>query len=198
VAQATSLKSLVATAAGQFTAAEAMRDDSKSATRKFYDAMTAMSGPTRDLIATIKAYAETSNNPNVYNLSNVEPPAPPTPATAPTIPFDVTGFVSPTGEATVTWNADRSGASTGVFFLVERKRSAEAGFGLIGGTAEKAFVDLDPRLGTGTVQYRVKAQRGGLTSSWSVPIAFTITSGGGGGGFTVTSVAPGEGVQLAA
>jgi hypothetical protein len=198
-AQATNLKNLVGAATSMFTAAEVARDNAKSATRKFYDAMSSMSGPTRDLIATIKAYAETTNNPNVYNLSNIDPPAPPTPVRAPSAPFDVSGFVSPTGNATITWDADRSGASTGVFFMVERKRGSEATFMVIGGTAEKSYLDLDPRLATGTVQYRVKAQRGGLSSEWSVPIAFSIV-GGGGGGFTVSQVSdgPGESVQLAA
>lgn len=193
--QITNLKNLVTAAAANFTAAEVARDDAKSATRKFYDAMSDMSELTRDLIGVIKSYAETTGNPDVYNLSNVEPNSPPTPATAPSVPFDVTGFVSPTGEGTVTWSAERSGASSGIFFLVERKRAADATFNLIGGTAEKAFVDLDPRFGLGTVLYRVKAQRGGLTSSWSVPIAFTITSGGG---FAVSQVSGNEGVQLAA
>ena len=196
VAQATSLKSLVAAASDAFTAAEAARADAKSATRKFYDAVADMSEPTRDLIATIKAFAETTNNPNVYNISNIDPPAPPTPASAPTIPFDVSGSVSPTGNATVTWDADRSGASSGIFFMVERKRGTEATFSIIGGTAEKAFLDVDPRFATGTVQYRVKAQRGSLSSNWSVPIAFSITTGGG--GFTVSQVSEDDGVQLAA
>jgi hypothetical protein len=194
-AQATSLKALVAAATDAFTAAEVARADAKSATRKYYEAVSDMSGPTRDLIATIKAFAETSNNPNVYNLSNIDPPAPPTPAQAPSTPFDVSGSVSPTGNATITWDADRSGASSGIFFMVERKRGNEATFSIIGGTAEKAFLDVDPRFATGTVQYRVKAQRGGLSSEWSVPIAFSIT---GGGGFTVSQVTESNGVQLAA
>jgi len=197
VQQITNLKTLVGSASATFTAAEFARAAAKNATRDFYEAFNDMSGPTRDLIATIKAFAETTNNPNVFSLSSIEPPAPPTPATAPTNPFDVSGSVSPTGNATITWDADRSGASTGIFFMVERKRGNEATFSIIGGTAEKAFLDVDPRFATGTVQYRVKAQRGSLSSNWSVPIAFSIT---GGGGFTVSQVSGGEseGVQLAA
>ena len=194
-AQALALKALVAAASASSTAAGVARDNAKSATRKYYDAMSGMSGPTRDLIVTIKAFAETSNNPNVYNLSNIDPPAPPTPVVAPTAPFDVSGSVSPTGNATITWDADRSGASSGIFFMLERKRGGEATFLVFGGTAEKNFLDVDPRFASGTIQYRVKAQRGGLSSTWSVPIAFSIT---GGGGFTVSRVTGQDNVQLAA
>ncbi len=196
--QANNLKDLVGQASSAFTTAEFARAEAKNATRKYYDAVSDMSGPTRDLIATIKAFAETTDNPNVYALSSIDPPAPPTPVAAPTVPFDVSGSVSPTGNATITWDADRSGASSGIFFMVERKRGNEATFSIIGGTAEKAFLDVDPRFATGTVQYRVKAQRGGLSSEWSVPIAFSITTGGGGVGFTVSQVTENNGVQLAA
>lgn len=195
VQQITNLKTLVGSASAAFTGAEFARAAAKNATRDFYDAFNDMSGPTRDLINTIKAYAETTNNPSVFSLSSIEPPAPPTPAQAPSTPFDVSGSVSPTGNATITWDADRSGASSGIFFMVERKRGNEATFSIIGGTAEKAFLDVDPRFATGTVQYRVKAQRGGLSSDWSVPIAFSIT---GGGGFTVSQLTESNGVQLAA
>lgn len=172
----------VAGAAETSNEAEAARAAAKSATKIYYAADDEMSATVRSLITTIKAYAETSGNVNVYALADLDPPAPRTPAEPPTVPSDVTGFVSPTGDVTLTWKATLSGASTGVFFMIERKQPTEAGFSPIGASALKEFTDATPNLTGGVVQYRVKAVRGTLSSVWSVPVAFDVDNGVGLGG----------------
>ncbi len=195
-AQATNVKNAAVTCRTEFNDAEAARAAAKNATVEFYTASNTMNGLARDLIATIKAFAETTNNPNVYALASIDPPAPPTPVPAPSVPTDFNGSVSPGGVVTLTWKATPSGASSGIFFLVERKRAGEPAWIAMGGTAEKAFIDPNPMLSTGIVQYRVKAARAEAASDWSSFVSFDL-AGGGGSVVGVLSFDDGEQAQAA-
>lgn len=178
-AQATAMKGAALSCRTEFNDAEAARAAAKNATVEFYTASNSMNSLARDLIATIKAFAETTNNPNVYALASIDPPSPPTPIPAPDVPTDFTGSVSPGGTVTLTWKAQPSGASSGVFFLVERKRAGEPAWVPMGGTAEKSFLDPNPLLSTGIVQYRVRAARADQASDWSPFLSFDLAGSGG-------------------
>lgn len=176
-AQANSLKALVMAARTASTAADTARAAAKAATETFYNAVTAMRTPGRAYIATIKAFAEATENPNVYALAQIDPPAPPTPVPAPDMPTDFTGSVSPTGVVTLTWSATRSGVSSGVFFIVARQREGEPNFTVISGTPILTFIDPEPKVCDGTVMYQVRARRGDLFSAWTTPLSFSLNSG---------------------
>ena len=178
-ATATSVKNAAVACRTEFNDAEIARAAAKNATLEFYTASTTMNNLARDVIATIKAYAESTNNPNVYALASIDPPAPPTPVPAPAVPTDFSGSVSPGGVVTLTWKATPSGPSSGIFFLVERKRGSEPAWIPMGGSAEKAFIDPNPMLSSGVVQYRVKAVRGESASDWSAFISFDLAGMGG-------------------
>lgn len=178
-AQVTGLQTLINTARATFTASESARAASKSATMNFYNAMTAMRTPGRAYIAVIKAFAEATNNPAVYAIAQVEPPAPPTPVPAPDMPGDFSGSVGPTGFVTLTWSATPSGPTSGVFFLVSRKREGETGFTFVGGTPSLSFIDPAADVCAGAVMYQVRAQRGEQASEWTTPLSFDLGNGPG-------------------
>lgn len=191
-AQVTALKAAANANRNDFSAAEVARNASKAATTSFYNSGNTMFDLGRDLIKTIKAFAETTNNPSVYALANIDPPAPPTPVPAPEAPTDLAGTLDNFGVATLTWKAARSGPSSGIFFVVERQRAGEAAYATLGATSEKSFIDPDPRAASGTVTYRVKAVRGGDASPWAQPIFFAIGGGStavGMNGYVIGTVA---------
>jgi hypothetical protein len=177
--QVTSLAGTISDARAAYDAAQVARNASKDATGNWHIASNKMRDPGRAYIAAIKAYAETTNNPSVYTLASIDPPAPPTPASAPAVPTSVTGSVSPTGVVTVSWEATPSGPSSGIIFMVQRKRQGEAGWTVIGATQEKAFLDPSANVAAGNVSYQLRAQRGALHSGWTTPITFDIDNSGG-------------------
>ncbi len=178
-AQATAIKNAAIANRADFNAMEIARGASKAATNTFYTTNNTMYDLGRDLIRTIKSFAETTNNPLVYSLANIAPPTPPTPVPAPDVPTDFAGVLSPIGVATLSWKATKSGASSGIFFVVERQRAGEAAFSTLGASAEKSFIDPDPRAASGSVYYRVKAVRGVDESVWCQPVVFNIGGGSG-------------------
>lgn len=172
-------KAQITSARDAYNAMQIARDASKAATQSFYNAHGAMLDTGRGFIAAIKAFADTSRNPNVYVLANIDPPAPPSPAPAPETPTELVGAITPSGGVTLTWNSTRSGATRGIFFLVERQRASETTWTPLGGVMEKAFLDPAPMLGDGPVQYRVRAGRNESYSEWTVPISFNVPCGPG-------------------
>jgi hypothetical protein len=184
-AQATAVKNAAGTNRTDFNAMMVARDAAKSSTNTFYTTNNTLVDLGRDMIKTIKAFAATTNNPMVYSLANIDPPAPPTPVPAPDVPANLTGSVTADGVVTLTWKATPSGASSGIFFIVERKRASEANYSVLTATVEKAAMDPAAHVEASQVQYRVKAVRGADMSEWTTPVSFNFA--GGGGGFAVTS-----------
>ncbi len=178
-AQMTAFKPLLLAAEEKLDDALAARAASKAATTEYYNASNTMVATGRALVATIKAFAEASNNPNVYAQAQIDPPAPPSPAPPPTAPENLTGSILPTGQVTLKWEALTSGPTSGIFFIVSRKRAGEASFTTLGGTQERAFLDPSPDICAGEVLYQVRAQRGNQASAWTVPISFSVAGGPG-------------------
>lgn len=185
-AQAASIKSRTMDDREAYTNAQMARDAAKAATLTWYTSNDSMVNLGRDLIRTIKAYAETTNNPNVYALANIDPPAPPQPVPAPETPTAVVGSVSPDGIVTLKWRATRSGSSSGIFFVVERKRG-EGEYQVVSAVVEKMFMDPQANVTQSQVQYRIKAVRGEEMSEYTTPVVFNFVSGGGGAGRFVVS-----------
>lgn len=178
-AQATALAALVAAARQAATAADTARAASKAATETYYNAVAALLAPGRASIATIKAFAEATQNPAVYSIARVSPPAAASAPQPPAVPTNVRAAIAPTGAVTLEWDAAASGATTGVFFLIARKRggAGEEAFSITNATPSRAYTDADARLWAGPVLYQLRAQRGDLVSDWTVPVAVTVSDG---------------------
>ena len=96
-AQTTALNAKITAARTAYNAMIVAREASKAATQAFYNAEAALSDNGAALLATIKAFAETTANPNVYVLAQIPPPAQPSPAGAPTNPTDLGAFLENDG-----------------------------------------------------------------------------------------------------
>lgn len=177
-AQATAVKNAAIANRADLSAADIARAASKAATQSFYVSNDTLVSLGRDIVKTVKAYAETTNNPDVYALANIDPPSPPTPVPTPDVPTELTGTLSPFGVATLTWEATKSGASSGIFFVVARKRQSEADFTVLGATAEKSFIDPHPQAAEGPVYYQARAVRGADGSDWCMPVVFDLAGAG--------------------
>lgn len=187
-AQVTALGALTTTARTSYTSAINSRQAAKGATTTYTNNTRTMRNAAADLIAVIKAYAESKNDPNVYGLAQIPPPANPTPATPPGQPFNFAVAVEPTGALTISWESENSAASTGGFFTVQRRLGAGGGGtymtiggtpGVGGGGRRTSFTDDTLPAGTPTVSYIVTPRRG--TTVGTPGEAINVTFGVGGG-----------------
>jgi hypothetical protein len=177
-AQVTTITSLTGAARTALNAADTARNASKAATTTFYNNEGQMSELGGDLIKTIRAFAETTNNPNVYATAQIPPPAAPTPVPPPAQPSDLSGLIDPFGVITLKWVAQPKGPASGVFFFVERKVGTNP-WTPIGATQEAEFQDplAGQQAATQVVAYRVQARRGTDASAWSDPLNVNFSGG---------------------
>ncbi len=162
LAQTTELLSRAAAARVVYQTAQGARNTSKSATVAFHDGSDNLRGFGADLIKTIKAFAETTEDPNVYVLSDVPPPADPIPLGPPGTPYNMTTTLNNAGHLLLTWKADNASASTGAYFMLQRRLDTEQSFTLLGGVGTKSFTDVKVPLGTSQAIYIITPHRADL------------------------------------
>ncbi len=170
-AQVTQLQGEIAAARASYLASQQARNDSKSATVEYYSASDTLVADGRDLISTIKSFAEATNDPNVYVLANVPPPAEPTPAGPPDTPTNVTGSINSDGAVELKWSGTLAHST---FFEVLRKIEGETTWTVLDSVGAKKFLDETIPAGTPSVQYRVRAKRAGFTSAANDPITIRL------------------------
>ena len=158
VAQVNQIKTLTNTARANYNAAQAARAAAKDATVVQTAADHNMSTFGSDLIQTIKMFAQTTNNPTVYQLSSVPPPAAPTPAGPPLAPTNVVADPNADGTITVTW---KGSLASRTFFTVWRKSGSgsSTNFTQVTAVAAHKFIDNEVPGGFSTISYYVRAQR---------------------------------------
>jgi hypothetical protein len=174
-AQVTQLSGFIATARTKYDEAQTARAASEMSTFMMKEAVRDMSVFGSDLIKTIKAFAETTGNKNVYALASVPPPAPPSPAGPPEAPTDIVGDPNADGTVTVRW---RGSLRSQTFFTVWRKIGSAGSFVQIGAVAAKAFIDTGVPQGVASVSYIIRAQRNNLVSQPSTEAVVNFGSGG--------------------
>ena len=148
------------------------RNAARAATAQFYADSDAMRANGADLIKIIKAFASSTDDPNVYTLAQIPAPAAPTPLPPPEIPTDLQSALLNSGSVELTW---RGSVSPGGNFTVWRSLTPTPGSGVlgfvqIGLTGIKTFVDDTLPAGTPAATYFVKAHRGQFASDDSEPI----------------------------
>jgi hypothetical protein len=172
----------VKAARAKLTSAIGAREASKTATNALNTSVGTMREVGADLIATIKAFADTTNNPAVYDLAQIPPPAAPTPPPALTAPENLVADPSADGTISLSW---KGSIKYSTFFSIFRKGPGETGFTQIATVASKQFVDPAPPPPTATarvVEYLVRAQR--QTAIGPPSSIVTVTYGAGGQMFT--------------
>lgn len=163
-----------------FTAQQVAKEAARAATTTYRSAVASMRSVGSDLIGTIKAYAETTNNPAVYANAQIPLPAPPTPTPAPGQPNTFKALLTGTSAVEMSRKSTNSAASGGVYFTVSRKLNNESVDTNIGTVGAKKYVDSTIPHGAGDATYIVQGFRGldaGLPSD-----GFAIQFGVGGNG----------------
>lgn len=183
----TSLDNAAKAARLQLSAQQAAKTAAKTATNTFHGGMTTLRGVGADLIKTIKAFAETTNNPNVYNLAQIPPPAAPSPPPPLSAPEDFTADPAADGTISLAW---KGSLRSSTFFSIFRRGPGETNFSQIATVAAKGFIDTAPPPPAGpaqaqrTVEYLVRAQR----QTEIGPATPTVSVVYGAGGQLFTSV----------
>ncbi|MBL9030862.1 MAG: hypothetical protein JNM80_04035 [Phycisphaerae bacterium] len=203
-AAVTALGTLTTQARAAFNAAEAARQAAKAATQNFYDKVRAMHngpGAGSDMIQTIRTWAESKNDPNVYTLAQIPPPATPGVSPPPGTPFDFTVGLLQSGALELKWKCNNPSGTQGTIYEVKRRIGGSGNFSFVGATGVKAFTDDTVAAGSPSVTYQITAVR---STQRGNPAQFTVNFGvgGGGAGLTIESVtaegAAGGPVKLAA
>lgn len=174
-AQVTALGALVTAARTAYNAQQPARNASKAATTSFYEAIDTAHASGAELIATIKAFAGTSNDPTVYTTAQIPPPAAPTPAPPPEQPTNLNATLNTDGSITLRWKGT---VAQSAFFSVWRATAPGTGGqfttpALIGTVADKAFIDGNVPVAV-QAQYTIRAHRGTAVSVPSDPTIVRI------------------------
>ncbi|HMN40969.1 MAG TPA: hypothetical protein PKE29_08995 [Phycisphaerales bacterium] len=211
-ATALAFKTATNTAQTTFNALEAARIAAKAATNTNDTAMSAARSDAADIVRTIRAFAQTSNNPNVYSIAGISPPAPPTPAPKPSKPEMLSTGLEPGGALTIYWKATNPRGGT-VTYSIARKLPAETGFTIVantGGNAgangrptglrgRKQWTDGTLPVNSGGVQYLITGVRGDVLGEPSEILTVTFGVASGGGMFIAsTTTSPSAGMKIAA
>lgn len=155
-AQVTAIATAINDAQSKLAAAQAARVASKTATLDLAGSMSVLRDLGGDLIKTIRAFAETSGNDNVYILSDIPPIAPPTPAGPPEQPTALAASILLPFGLGLTW---KGSVAQGTYFGVWRKVGSETGFTLIDTTKAREYADYTLPANTSSVAYYIAANR---------------------------------------
>lgn len=189
--QLLTLGTMVQDARAAYNEAITARNTSLAATQNQTDLIALMSAFGGDIIKTIRAFAETTGDPGVYNAAQIPPPAPPAPLGPPETPTDLNGVLTTDGEIQFKWKGTRKG---GTSYTISRSVTGANGpWTMIGTSEERSFSDIAVPLGLDSVMYRVRAARSGGFSQWSLPITFVF-----GTASASTSSSSGTGLTIAA
>lgn len=159
----------------------------KAATQAYYDSVREMHkapGAGADMIQTIKTFAQTTDNPNVYVLAQIPAPQAPSTPPPPGTPFELSVGLLGDGSLQLKWKCSNPAGTTGTIYEV-RRALAGGSMQFIGASGVKSFVDdLLPSGAATPVTYQITAVR---STARGNPAQFLVNFGTG-GGFTVSAV----------
>jgi hypothetical protein len=133
------LGALTTAARAAYNAHLAAQSAARAATENFYDKVRAMhsgAGAGADMIQTIKTYAQTKNDPNVYVLAQIPPPAQGGTTPPPGTPFDFTVGLLQDGSLALKWKCSNPSGTVGTIYEVKRRVGTGGGRRPVGGSAE--------------------------------------------------------------
>jgi hypothetical protein len=197
-AAVTTLSTLTTQARAAYNAAEAARQAAKAATQNFYDKVRAMHngpGAGADMIQTIRTWAESKNDPNVYVLAQIPAPATPGVTPPPGTPFEFTVGLLQNGALELKWKCNNPSGTQGTIYEVKRRTGSSGAFAYVGSSGVKNFTDDTVAAGSPSVTYQITAVR---STQRGNSAQFTVNFGVGGPGLTIASVVEGGPVKMAA
>ena len=194
--QVTALSGATVAARSALTVAIQTRDAAKGATTDLHGALATLKGLGGPAIATIRAFAEGSEDPaSVYAAAQIPPRSDPNPAPPPSIPTEVSATVLGDGTIRLRWKAPQPAPGAEVFTEVKRRLNGTGTFLVLGDTGAKTLVDSTVPAGTHKVEYMCIAKRGDLQSDPSQPVTLLLGvpsnseqgQGGGEGGLSLAA-----------
>lgn len=187
-ADCTALAALITTARKAWDAQQAAAEAAKAATTAMHNAVRAMHTLGAVDLAKIKAYADVTNDPNVYAKAQIPMPATPAPVGPPGTPFDFTVALEQTGAVTLKWKCNNPSGAAGTVYEVRRRLSATGGggtFDYVGSQGVKSFTDDSIPGGSTALTYQITAIR---STKRGTPGQFNVNFGLGGDGMMVATV----------
>jgi hypothetical protein len=189
--QVSELGTMLTAVAANMAAAENARSIAKAKTQVFYTSADPLAAMASGLMKTIRAFAITSGDPEVYELALLEPPATPSPAPAPAEPTEIRTIVENDGSIQITWKAKNARPSAGTAFNIFRKLAGQTSYFPIGTVGVRAFTDNTVPPGTPSIQYIIRGIRGDKTGPFSEPVTVYLGKasfdGAGGEGLTLAA-----------
>lgn len=155
-ATVSAVASAIATATNLRTAAGTARAASKSATSAYHNSADEALDMVRDLILEVKAFAASTDDPQVYVLADLSPKDPPSETPAPDAPSDIIASLRPSGRIELKWKGK---GPQGTFYIITRQLPGEAAYTTIATTTDKSFVDASIPFGADRVFYQILAQQ---------------------------------------
>jgi hypothetical protein len=175
-AEAVAFEAAVNNAAAAALAQEQARQAAQSATEAASQKLAALRRVTRVTVDTIKTFAQSTNNPNVYVLADLPAPGQATPVPPPGRPFDLQVALDATdGTLVLRWKANNPRGASGTSYIIRRRLPGQGPFEFVGVTGSKKFFDTEFESGPDSVEYTVQGQRSGL--SGPVSAIFVVNFG---------------------
>ena len=159
-AQTVELGLEIANARAAFTSVQSIRADAKAETQTWYSKATSMHKVGSELITSIKAFAENSDDPDaVYLIAGITGKAPPSPIPAPGTPTIDNAQIMGNGSVRVNFSGT---GPVGTVWRVSRKLDGETSFSIIGSAdaKTKSYVDATIPTGIDSATYIVTGERG--------------------------------------
>lgn len=150
------LAARVSMARQRYVELEAIRSAAEAATLSHKIANDAMYDFGSDLVQTIRAFADRSDNPGVYAAALIPPPKDPSPSGPPPRPSDVRFELMPTGSLRLRW---KGSVARRAHFCIFRKAPGEHGFTLLDSVTSKTYVDTTIPHGATELTYSIQARR---------------------------------------
>lgn len=170
----TQINDLIGVAEDEFESAELIRTQSLTQTQTMNLALQNLRSYGSDLVKSIRTYAETQNDPSIYDLAQLPAPATPEELKATPAPTGVISSLNPDGTISLSWKVPSKGAFAGkTFFIIERKLTgsftgaADSDWVSYATSNDRAHTDETVPGGWSTVSYRIRTNRNGFLSKSS-------------------------------
>jgi hypothetical protein len=127
------------------------------------------------LIGLIRAKAQLSGDPQVWDLALLPRPATPTPALPPAQPRALrVELDAATGSLRITWKARNPDNASGTSYVIYRKLPGQRDFVFLGTSGAKRFIDRTIPQGSDSVEYVVRGQRADVSGPFSQVLSVSI------------------------
>lgn len=155
------------------------RDAAKAATLNFTDKVATMHGAPglgSDMIDTIRNFAQSTDDDNVYVLAQIPAPGTPGAVGPPGIPFDFRVGLLQDGSTELTWKCNNPVGARGTVYEIFRADSGNP-MAFLNTAGSKSYTDSTLPSNSSPVTYRVTGIRSTLRGN---PGQFTVQFGAGG------------------